>query len=111
MFNYLYERKYYICDCQGFFEGWWGAGSAPPTPPPPPPLGFNSHFRAKYRVIFGQNHLILGKTMKNKIGQLTSAPLKETGPAGLYFDLIVNIKVRTGTPSQIGVDMRPYTCT
>ena len=43
----------------------------------------NSHIRAKNQVIFGQNHLIFGQAMEEIFGQLTSAPLNETGPVRL----------------------------
>ena len=53
--------------------------------PPPPPWHFqNSHIRAKNQVIFGQNHWIFGQAMEKIFGQLTSAPLNETGPVRLY---------------------------
>ena len=49
-----------------------------------PPWNFsNSHIRAKNQVIFGQNHLIFGQAMEEIFGQLTSAPLNETGPVRL----------------------------
>ena len=35
-------------------------------------------------AIFGQNHLIFGQAMDKIFGQLTSAPLNETGPIRLW---------------------------
>ena len=51
----------------------------------PPWIFSNSHFRAKKHVIFGQNHLIFGQAMEKIFGQLTSAPLNDTGPVRLWL--------------------------
>ena len=37
----------------------------------------------KNHVIFWQNHLLFGQAMDKIFGQLTSAPLNETGPVRL----------------------------
>ena len=52
--------------------------------PPPPPAFFKLPFSGKKHVIFGQNHLIFGQAMEKIFGQLTSAPLNETGPVRLW---------------------------
>ena len=50
----------------------------------PPWNLFNSYFWAKKHVIFRQNHLIFRQAMETIFGQLTSAPLNETGPVRLW---------------------------
>ena len=59
-------------------------GGAGGLQPPPPPIIFQIAIFGQNHVTFGQNHLIFGQAMDKLFGQLTSAPLKETGPVRLY---------------------------
>ena len=57
--------------------------------PPPPRIFQIAIFGQKNHVIFGQNHLIFGQAMDKIFGQLTSAPLNETGPVRLCVCLSI----------------------
>ena len=73
--------------------GGWGAAD-----PPPPPGIFQISFSGKKNhtiLILGQNHLIFGQAMDKIFGQLTSAPLNETGPVGLCVHrMSINLFIR-----------------
>ena len=68
--------KKYRCRCRSLHFSDWNS--------------WQTHRRmrrgAKTHVIFGQNHLIFGQAMDKIFGQLTSAPLNETGPVCLWAE-------------------------
>ena len=61
-------------------RGGGGGGAAAAAPPPPGIVKIAIFGGKKNQVIFGQNHWIFGQAMEKIFGQLTSAPLNETGP-------------------------------
>ena len=75
------SRKGIGCGQRRTKRGGWGLQ----PPPPPRNVQITIFGQQKNHVIFGKKHLIFGQAMEKIFGQLTSAPLNETGPVRLWL--------------------------
>ena len=89
----IVKAYFYVHQCASI--GVRGGGGGGCRPPPPPPGIFQISFSGKKSHNIRANHLIFGQAMDKIFGQLTSAPLNETGPVGLCVHrMSINLFIR-----------------